>query len=128
MKRYYDVLEMANGIWLATKTGTCRVYAEDANEALKIYNRTVNWAVDTYTYDDIENGEKIEFTDANGKKHTVMICESNYSSLEDDELARMMDNWNEWDDDSLAMGRELCWRAGLAEKFDESEDQFETVS
>ena len=46
-------------------------------------------------------------------------------SLSDEELAKEIRELGEWDTDLL---RDLCWRAGIIEEWEEAEDNFEEVA
>lgn len=46
-------------------------------------------------------------------------------SLSDEELAKEIRELGEWDTDLL---RDLCWRAGIIEEWEEAEDDFEEVA
>ena len=46
-------------------------------------------------------------------------------SLSDEELAKEIRKLNEWDPDLL---RDLCWRAGIIEEWEEAGDDFEEVA
>ena len=45
--------------------------------------------------------------------------------LSDEELAQEIREANEWEPDLL---RDLCWRAGIIEEWEEAEDDFEEVA
>ena len=45
--------------------------------------------------------------------------------LSDEELAKEIRKLNEWDPDLL---RDLCWRAGIIEEWEEAGDDFEEVA